>query len=148
MAQCMNALADKVHHKQEVSCRHAHSHMLSITLFNNHPYINSSSTSVGTKFIATYVGMHGYWIMLWSAYHYVHGTSFLVYVLCQPVHSCIEPFLHQLDFSVFRNLFMETFLTEVTEVSIILLSTFTQRIDFFRNEKDEGMLWCSLLVHI
>ena len=56
MAQCMNALADKVH-KQEVLCRHAHSHMHSITLFNSHPYIISSGTPVGTKFIATYVGM-------------------------------------------------------------------------------------------
>ena len=27
------------------------------TLFNNHPYISSSGTLVGTKFTATYVGM-------------------------------------------------------------------------------------------
>ena len=51
----MNALADKVH-KQGMP----HSDMLhnTVTLFNNHPYIISSSgTPVGTKFTATYAGM-------------------------------------------------------------------------------------------
>ena len=42
--------------------------------------------------------------MLWSAYHCVHGTS--CFVLCQPVHSCIEPSLHGLDF--FLEIFLET----------------------------------------
>ena len=41
--------------------------------------------------------------MLWSAYHCVYGTS-CFYILCQPVHSCIEPSLHGLE------LFLEIFL--------------------------------------
>ena len=60
MAQCMNALAGKVHIKK---C-HAHSDARALhnmaTLLNNHPYISSSCSSgtpVGTKFMATYVGM-------------------------------------------------------------------------------------------
>ena len=32
-------------------------HNMPATLFNNHPYIISSGTPVGTKFTATYVGM-------------------------------------------------------------------------------------------
>ena len=50
ISQCMNALADKVH-KQEVPCTQCNI----ATLFNNHPYISSSDTPVGTKFTATYV---------------------------------------------------------------------------------------------
>ena len=43
------------------------------------------------------------WIM-WQCYmeciHCVHGTLCCFFLLCQPVHLCIEPFLHGLDFSV------------------------------------------------
>ena len=57
MAQCMNALADKVRTQTRIAV-HA---------------------VIGTKFTATYVGMVveecGH--MLWSAYHCVHGTSCL-----------------------------------------------------------------------
>ena len=53
MAQCMNA--------QTRSAMHAHSDVHSITWphysSNNHPYISSSDTPVGTKFTATYVEM-------------------------------------------------------------------------------------------
>ena len=34
-----------------------HSITCMAALFNNHPYINSSGTSVGTEFTATYVGV-------------------------------------------------------------------------------------------
>ena len=54
MAQCMNALADKVHARIAMQ---AHSDMHPITLFNNYPYISSSGTPVGIKFTATYVEM-------------------------------------------------------------------------------------------
>ena len=56
MVQCMNALADKVH-KQEMPCTQWYALHNMATLFNNHPYISSSGTPVGTKFTATYVGM-------------------------------------------------------------------------------------------
>ena len=48
--------------------------------------------------------------MLWSAcaYHCVHDTSCLC-IPCQPVHSCIETSLHQLDFFL-EIFFMKTFL--------------------------------------
>ena len=37
---------------------HTHNDTMQATLsFNNHPYISSSGTSVGTKFITTYLGM-------------------------------------------------------------------------------------------
>ena len=56
MVQCMNTLADKVH-KQEVPCTQWYALHSMATLFNNHPYISSSGTPVGTKFTATYVGI-------------------------------------------------------------------------------------------
>ena len=42
----------------------------------------------------------------WSCYgvHITVCMASLVFELCQPVHSCIEPSLHQLDFSLFRSL--------------------------------------------
>ena len=43
--------------------------------------------------------------MLWS----IVCMALLVCILCQLVHSCIEPSLHGLNFSLFRNLFMETY---------------------------------------
>ena len=57
----MNALADKAH-KQGMP----HSDIIyswwyalhnTATLINNYPYISSNGAPVGTKFIATYVGM-------------------------------------------------------------------------------------------
>ena len=88
MAQCMNALADKVHTNKKC---HAHSDMHALhimaTLFNNHPYISSSGTPVGTNFTATYVEMVvEYCGHDMSAYQGVHGT-FCLCILCQPVHS-------------------------------------------------------------
>ena len=51
----MNALADKVH---EQGMPHSDMHSITWpTLFNNHPYVSSSGTPVGTTFTATYVGM-------------------------------------------------------------------------------------------
>ena len=82
----MNELIDKAHKQgmpQSDKCTHN-----KVALFNNHPYISSSGTPVGTKFTATYVGM----AVLWSAYHCV---AFLVYVLRQPVHSMNDSSLHQ-----------------------------------------------------
>ena len=49
----MHALADKVH-KQEVPCTQWYALHNTATLFNDHSYISSSGTLVGTKFIATY----------------------------------------------------------------------------------------------
>ena len=78
MGQCMNALHNMA------------------TLFNTHPYITSSGTPVGTKFTATYnVCRDGCWIM-WPCYgvHITVCMACLVCVLCQPVHSCIDPSIH------------------------------------------------------
>ena len=52
----MNALADKVHKQARNATQGCELHNMT-TLFNNHPYISSSGTPVGTKFTATYVGM-------------------------------------------------------------------------------------------
>ena len=52
--------------------------------------------------------------MLWSAHHCM-CMACLVFVLCQPVHSCIESFLHGLDF------FLEIFLWRLVPVFIIFL---------------------------
>ena len=54
----MNALADEVH-KQEVPCTQLYSLHNMATLFNNHPYISSSDTSVGTNLLllTLYEGM-------------------------------------------------------------------------------------------
>ena len=51
---------------------------------------------------------NGCWIM-WPCYgsHITVCMALLVYVLCQLVHSCIEPSLHQLDFCL--EIFAETF---------------------------------------
>ena len=56
-------------------------------------HIYSSKFSANWQATATYVRMHGFWIM-WLCY-WVHITvcmayAFLVYVLCQPVHSCMQ----------------------------------------------------------
>ena len=56
MAQYMNALADMVQ-KQEMPYTQWYTLHNMATLFNNHPYISSSGTPVGTKFTAAYVGM-------------------------------------------------------------------------------------------
>ena len=65
---------------------HAHSGMHSIiimgTLFNNHPYISSSGWPVGNKFSATYIGMHGCWIM-WPC---ACGHFLFVYFVSQCIH--------------------------------------------------------------
>ena len=52
VAQWMHWLTKCINNK----C-HAHNDHTMATLFNNHPYISSSGTLVGTKFTATYVGM-------------------------------------------------------------------------------------------
>ena len=76
-------------------CMHAYALYNMATLFNNHPYISSSGAPVCPKFTATYVGM---------VFVCVHATecicthAFLAFVLCQPVHSCSEPSLHELNF--------------------------------------------------
>ena len=41
----------------EVLCTQLYTLHSAATLFNNYPYISSSSMPVGTKFTATYVGM-------------------------------------------------------------------------------------------
>ena len=50
----MNGLADKVHKQKCQACSDYALHNMPATLFNNHPYINSSGTPVGSKFTATY----------------------------------------------------------------------------------------------
>ena len=107
MAQCMNALADKVHNKK---C-HAHRGMHSIPWPH---YSTTIPTLVTINLVPTrhchlwvYVGMV---VELWP-YYGVHTTmcmALLVRVLCQPVHSCIEPHIPTLPRFLFRNLFMET----------------------------------------
>ena len=93
MVQCMNALVDKVQ-KQEVPYTQWYELHNMATLFNNHPYISSRGTSVGTKFTATY-NRDDCWIM-WACYgvHITVCPALHVFVLCQPVHSCIGPSLH------------------------------------------------------
>ena len=54
----MNALADKAH-KQGMPHSDMHSITHAATSFNNHPYISSSGTPVGTKFTATHIGING-----------------------------------------------------------------------------------------
>ena len=96
MAQWVHCMAEKYSNKK---C-HTHSDMHSTPwsrLLNNHPYISSSGTPVGTKFLLLL--MWG-WLLnnlavLWSAYHCVHGNS----CFCTSSASAfIEPSLHQLDF--------------------------------------------------
>ena len=104
-AGSMNALADKVH-KQEVPCTqwYWYARHTMATLFINHPYISIAvAHQLTLNFItATYVGTHyGLWIM-WPWYG-VHTNitvcmELLVCVLCQPVHSLSQPYIHQLDF--------------------------------------------------
>ena len=88
----MNALADKVH-KQEVPCTQYVLHTMPATLFTNHPYISSSSTSVGTK-IYCYLCSDGCWIMLpaWYGVHIIVCMALLAYVcvFCHPV----RPYLY------------------------------------------------------
>ena len=50
----MTALADK---EQGMSRSDMHSITRTATLFNNHPFVSSSGTPVGTKLTATYVGI-------------------------------------------------------------------------------------------
>ena len=100
----MTALVDKVH-KKGMSHSDMHSITHTATLFNNHPFISSSGTPVGTKLTATYVG----WLLnnvavLWSAYHCLHDTS----CLCTSSASAL---LHWGIFTLvrflLRNLFMK-----------------------------------------
>ena len=91
---------------------HAHSDMHlhnMATLFNNHPYVSSSGTPVGTKFTATYVGMVVEYCGHVMEVHITVCMALLICVLCQPVHSCIEPSLHGVDF------FLEIFLWRLCE---------------------------------
>ena len=66
------------------------------TIASLHKY--SSKFSANWCATATYVGAG--WLLPWPCYR-VHITvcmALLVCVLCQPVRSCIETSLHQLDF--------------------------------------------------
>ena len=58
---------------------------------------------ISKKNTVTYVGMVVE--IMWPCYgvHITVCMALLVFVFCQPVHSCIEPSLHGLDF-LFRNL--------------------------------------------
>ena len=89
---------------QTRSAMYAHSdmHVHSITwphyatIASLHKY--SSKFSANWCATATYVGAG--WLLPWPCYR-VHITvcmALLVCVLCQPVRSCIETSLHQLDF--------------------------------------------------
>ena len=94
--ESVNALGDKAHKQgmphSDLTCTPYNM----ATLFNNHPYISSSGTPVGTKFTAaTYVGI---WLLnnvavLWNAYHIT------VWHCALSASAFIEPdILHQLDF--------------------------------------------------
>ena len=88
----MNALADKIH-KQGMphsDTGYALHNTATYTLFNNHPYISSSSADWHAT--ATYVGMvvecgrvDGVHITVWH--------SLLGCVLCQPEHSLIQSYI-------------------------------------------------------
>ena len=61
------------------------------TLFNNHPYISSSGTPVGTKFTATYVGMvvgHVMECISLCAWHFL-----FVYFVSQCIHALNHPYM-------------------------------------------------------
>ena len=75
MAQCMNALADRV--QKQVPCTQWYALHNMDTLVNNHPYISSSEFSANWCASATYVGR---WIM-WPCYGvYITVCMALVFV--------------------------------------------------------------------
>ena len=90
----MNALADKV---QKQGMPHSDMHSITWPHYsgNNHPYISSSGTPVGTKFTATYVGM----VVEQSGHDMECISPCGIPCLCTLSASAfIERFLHQLDF--------------------------------------------------
>ena len=54
--------------------------------------------------------------------------ALLVYVLCQPVHSCVEPSLHQLDF-LLEIFFMETFFFDKNLNNFVTQAAHTLAVD-------------------
>ena len=64
------------------------------------PYMNALADKVQNKKCHAHSDMHfkhDHTHYSTNIPTYVAVAYALVYVLCQPVHSCIEPFLHQLD---------------------------------------------------
>ena len=93
----MNALADKVQN-QEVPCMHTVICTPCITLAH---YSTTIPTKKAGNLVPTAMPMQG-WLL--------NNAWILVFVLCQPVHSFIEPSLHGPDF------FLEIFLWRLVSV--------------------------------
>ena len=92
MAQCMNALADKVY-QQEVPCTQWYAVHTMATLFNNHPYISSSKFSANWRATATYVGIvvelcgHVMECISLCAWHFL-----FFYYVSQCIHALNHPY--------------------------------------------------------